>query len=142
MMCVGIFFLFLLIPVMHLSLWFLEAGFVGVKSSGNEDDHFDRLSQVREAIRQKRCEERGQTYIPPNEVSGTQEYVIQVSAKSATQNLVFSKIGSSWQKINAMAKMSILFNNFRKRYNRTRPYGKGYKNSIMWIPTRYRVYRR
>lgn len=89
---------------MHLSLWFLEAGFVGVKSSGNEDDHFDRLSQVREAIRQKRCEERGQTYIPPNEVSGTQEYVIQVSAKSATQNLVFSKIGSSWQKINAMLK--------------------------------------
>lgn len=95
--CGFFFFFFLLIPVMHLSLWFLEAGFVGVKPSGNEDDHFDRLSQVREAIRQKRCEERGQTYIPPNEVSGTQEYVIQVSAKSANQNLVFPKIGSSWQ---------------------------------------------
>lgn len=53
-----------------------EAGFVGVKSSGNEDDHFDRLSQVREAIRQKRCEERGQTYIPPNEEKIQQDKAI------------------------------------------------------------------
>lgn len=53
-----------------------ETGFVGVKSSGNGDDHFDRLSQVREAIRQKRCEERGQTYIPPNEEKKQQDKAI------------------------------------------------------------------
>lgn len=53
-----------------------ETGFVGVKSSGNEDDHFDRLSQVREAIRQKRCEERGQTYIPPNKEKKQQDKAI------------------------------------------------------------------
>lgn len=63
-----------------------------MKSSGNEDDHFDRLSQVREAIRQKRCEERGQTYIPPNEVSDTHELVNHVSAKSAIQILIFLKL--------------------------------------------------
>ncbi|XP_061186073.1 uncharacterized protein LOC133194115 [Saccostrea echinata] len=44
-----------------------ETGFIGIKAPANEDEHFDRISQVREAIRRKRCEERGQEYSPPNE---------------------------------------------------------------------------
>lgn len=52
-------------------LSFVETGFVespSLKSSGKSDDHFDRISQVREAIRKKRCEERGQDYLPPDNV--------------------------------------------------------------------------
>ncbi|XP_062594086.1 uncharacterized protein LOC134255571, partial [Saccostrea cucullata] len=44
-----------------------ETGLIGIKTPANEDDHFDRISQVREAIRRKRCEERGQEYSPPDE---------------------------------------------------------------------------
>ena len=43
----------------------------GADATGqNEDDegHFDRISQVREAIRQKRCAEKGVPYIAPDEV--------------------------------------------------------------------------
>jgi hypothetical protein len=42
---------------------------MGVRSGlDSEDEHFDRISQVREAIRRKRCEERGQEYEAPDEV--------------------------------------------------------------------------
>lgn len=48
----------------NVKLWFIsDLGTV------TDDTHSDKIEEIRETIRRKRCIEKGEEYIPPDEVN-------------------------------------------------------------------------